>query len=67
MTSFAITAMVLAMLGVLSVLAMGLINMVRGKDTTGVVANKLMWWRIYLQAGALVAFAIVVALAKSQG
>ena len=56
--------MVLAMLGVVAVLALGLINMVRGKDTTGKTANKLMWWRIYLQGAALALFALVMVLVK---
>lgn len=64
MTHFVIVAMITAMLAVLGVLGMGLYTMVRGKDTTGVKANKLMWWRIYLQAIALALFAVVLILAK---
>ena len=54
----------LAMLAVLAVLGTGLIVMVRGKDVTGQQSNKLMRWRIYLQAAALAFFAIVLLLAK---
>lgn len=65
MSTIAIIGMVLAMLAVLGVLAGGLITMVSGKDVSGEKSNKLMWWRIYLQAGALILFAIVLTLSKS--
>ena len=56
--------MIIAMIAVVAVLAYGLITMVRGKDMTGEKTNKLMWWRVYFQAIALVFFAIVLVLAK---
>lgn len=60
-----IIAMVVAMIAVLTVLGMGLLTMVRGKDITGEKSNKLMWWRVYLQAAALALFALVIVLVKS--
>ena len=62
--NLAIGAMIFAMLAVLAVLGFGLATMVRGKDVTGVKSNKLMWWRVYLQAIALALFAVVMVLAK---
>lgn len=62
--NIAIGLMVLAMLGTVGVLGAGLINMARGKDIGGRTANKLMWWRVYLQAGALALFALVMFLLK---
>ena len=59
-----IVLMVLAMLGTVAVLGAGLINMARGKDVSGKTSNKLMWLRIYFQAGALALFALVMFLAK---
>jgi len=56
--------MIIAMIAVVIVLAMGLFTMVRGKDINGEKSNKLMWWRVYLQAIALIFFAIVLFLAK---
>lgn len=62
--TFAITAMVLAMLAVIGVLASGLIVMARGKDVSGEKSNKLMWYRVYLQALAIGLFALVMYLLK---
>jgi hypothetical protein len=64
MNQFAVIGMVVAMLGVVAVLATGLITMVSGKDVTGEKSNKMMWWRIYLQAAALAFFALIFALSK---
>lgn len=63
-TQFAVIGMVIAMFAVLGVLGTGLVTMVRGKDVTGEKSNKLMWWRVYLQALALGLFALVLVLAK---
>lgn len=60
-----VIAMVVAMIAVLTVLGMGLLTMVRGKDITGEKSNKLMWWRVYLQAAALALFALVIVLVKN--
>lgn len=60
-----VIGMVIAMLAVLGVLGTGLITMVRGKDVGGTKTNKLMWWRVYLQALALGLFALVLILAKN--
>lgn len=62
-----VIAMVLAMIAVLGVLGTGLVTMVRGKDVTGEKSNKLMWWRVYLQAAAIALFALVLVLAKKNG
>lgn len=67
MTQFAIGGMILAMVAVLAVLAMGLYNMVRGQDIGGVRANKLMWWRVFLQGIALAFFALAFTLLKNNG
>lgn len=66
MTHLVIGAMAVAMAAVLAVLAMGLYTMLRGKDVSGKKANKLMWWRVYLQALALALFAVVLVL-RSMG
>lgn len=64
-SQIAIIGMVVAMIAVLSVLGTGLITMVRGNDVSGEKSNKLMWWRVYLQAAALALFALVLVLAKN--
>ena len=64
MTNFVFIAMISAMMAVLTVLGMGLYTMLRGKDVTGMKSNKLMWWRVYLQAIALALFAAVLILSK---
>ncbi len=56
--------MVLAMLGAVGALGAGLVNMARGKEGTAQASNKLMWLRIYFQAGALALFALVMFLLK---
>lgn len=64
--NIAIGLMVVAMIATVGVLGAGLINMARGKDIGGRTANKLMWMRVYLQAGALALFALVMFLLKGQ-
>jgi len=64
MNQFAFAGMILAMIAVVAVLATGLVTMARGKDVSGEKTNKLMWWRVYLQAAALAFFALVMVLAK---
>ena len=64
MNQIAIGGMFLAMIAVVAVLVTGLVTMANGKDISGEKSNKLMWWRIYLQAGALAFFAIVLVLSK---
>jgi len=64
MNQIAFIGMILAMIGVVVVLGFGLVTMVSGKDVSGAKSNKLMWWRIYLQAGALAFFALILALSK---
>jgi quinol-cytochrome oxidoreductase complex cytochrome b subunit len=64
MNQIAVIGMVVAMLGVIAVLGKGLVVMVRGKDVSGAQTNKLMWWRVYLQAIALGFFALILFLVK---
>lgn len=64
MNQFAFIGMILAMIGVVAVLGYGIVTMVSGKDVSGAKSNKLMWWRIYLQAGALALFALIMTLSK---
>jgi hypothetical protein len=51
----------LAMLGVLGVLGAGLVGLVRGGGDP-VRSNRLMRWRVLLQAVALVLFALLLTL-----
>ena len=53
------------MLGVLGALGFGLFTMARGQDVGGKKSNKYMWWRIYLQAGALALFAVLLVLTRN--
>ena len=64
MNQFAFIGMIIAMIGVVAVLGYGIVTMVSGKHVSGEKSNKLMWWRIYLQAGALAFFALILSLAK---
>jgi hypothetical protein len=54
----------LAMLGVLGVLIAGMIGMVRGGGDPA-RSNRLMRWRVILQFGALVLFALLLILFRS--
>jgi ABC-type Na+ efflux pump permease subunit len=53
----------LAMAGVLGVLAAGMFGLVRGGDPAR--SNRLMQWRVALQAAALILFALLVLLFRS--
>ena len=53
----------LAMAGVLGVLAAGMFGLLRGGDPAR--SNKLMQWRVALQALALILFALLVLLFRS--
>jgi hypothetical protein len=53
----------LTMLGVLGVLAAGMIGLVRGGGDP-VRSNRLMRWRVLLQAVALVLFAVLLMLLR---
>lgn len=64
MNQYAFAGMIIAMIAVVAVMATGLVTMVRGNDVTGEKSNKLMWWRIYAQAAALIFFALVLVLSK---
>ncbi len=54
---------VLAMAGVLGVLGAGLVGLVRGGGDP-VRSNRLMRWRVLLQAVALVLFALLLTLLR---
>lgn len=54
----------LAMLGTLGVLFAGMLGMARGTGDPG-RSNRLMRWRIVLQAAALLLFALLLMLLKS--
>jgi hypothetical protein len=63
-TQIVMGLLILAVVGTVGVLGAGLITMARGKDTHSRTSNKLMWWRIYLQGGALALFALLLVLLK---
>jgi hypothetical protein len=58
-----IILIVLAMLGVLGVLMAGMIGMVRGGGDPH-RSNKLMQWRIILQAAAIALFAMLLSMVR---
>jgi Hypoxia induced protein conserved region len=64
MTTFLAILVGLAMLGTLGVLFAGMLGMVRGTGDPG-RSNRLMRWRIVLQAAALLLFALLLTLLKS--
>ena len=64
MTSALTVLLVLAMLGTLGVLVFGMIGMVRGGGDP-MRSNRLMQWRVILQAGALVLVMLLLSLLKS--
>jgi hypothetical protein len=51
------------MLGVLAVLVLGVLNLARGGDESGARSNRLMRWRIGLQAGVIALLGALVLLA----
>lgn len=55
----------LAMAAVLAVLVMGLFSMVKGGDFNRKYGNRLMRWRVGLQAVALVLFAIALVFGRN--
>ncbi|MBL8669984.1 MAG: twin transmembrane helix small protein [Alphaproteobacteria bacterium] len=59
MNTFFVVCLVLLLASVLAVLAMGVLGMARGGGS-GERSNKLMRWRVILQAAALVLFALVM-------
>ena len=64
MTTFLTILIALAMLGTLGVLVAGMVGMVRGGGDP-VRSNKLMRWRIVLQAAALLLFMLLLSLLHS--
>jgi NADH:ubiquinone oxidoreductase subunit 6 (subunit J) len=62
MTTFVTILLVLAMLGTLTVLGMGVASMLRGGDPRR--SNKLMQSRVIMQALALVLLAVLMLMAR---
>jgi hypothetical protein len=62
MTTFVTILLVLAMLGTLAVLGMGVASMLRGGDPRR--SNKLMQSRVIMQALALVLLAVLMLMAR---
>jgi hypothetical protein len=60
MNSFFTVLMGIAMVAVLAVLVLGLISMVKGGAFNQKYGNRLMRWRVGLQAVALVLFIIAI-------
>jgi hypothetical protein len=66
MNAFLVVMMVLAALATLGVLARGIIVMARGKDITGQQSNRMMTWRVGLQALAIL-FILILFVANRPG
>ena len=62
MQAFLTFLLVLAMLGVVAVLATGIVNLVRGAGRDPHRQNALMRWRILLQAVAIGLFLLILSL-----
>jgi NADH:ubiquinone oxidoreductase subunit 6 (subunit J) len=62
MTALVTILLVLAMLGTLGVLGMGVVSMLRGGDPRR--SNKLMQSRVIMQALALVLLAVLMLMAR---
>jgi NADH:ubiquinone oxidoreductase subunit 6 (subunit J) len=62
MTTFVTILLVLAMIGTLAVLGMGVASMLRGGDPRR--SNKLMQSRVIMQALALVLLAVLMLMAR---
>ncbi|MEI9850388.1 MAG: twin transmembrane helix small protein [Sphingomonas sp.] len=76
MTLFAILLLVALMIAVFAVLVAGLVNLARtseaeqrgeGPSDRALKSNKLMWYRIYLQFGAVAVIAILLLFASASG
>lgn len=63
MKTFLIILVALLMFATLGVLIAGLVGVVRGGDPRR--SNRLMRWRVILQAAALLLFALLMALIRS--
>jgi hypothetical protein len=64
MITFLTVLVVLAMFATLGVLIAGVLGLVR-RDGNPARSNRLMQWRVMLQAAALLLFALLLALLKS--
>lgn len=63
MKTFLIILVLALMLATLGVLIAGMVGLVRGGDPRR--SNQLMRWRVILQAGALLLFALLMSLVRS--
>lgn len=63
MKTFLIIIVAALMLATLGVLIAGMVGLVRGGDPRR--SNELMRWRVILQAGALLLFALLMSLVRS--
>ena len=66
MNAFLVVMMVVAALATLGVLARGIIVMARGKDIGGQQSNKMMTYRVGLQALAIL-FIVILFMANRPG
>ena len=65
MSTFLAILMAIAMLSTLVVLGLGMISMVRrGGNPPGETSNKLMRYRVLLQAAAIALFALIMLLSR---
>ncbi len=64
MTVILVILLVFSMLSVLFVLGLGLFSMAKGGDFSLKYGNKIMQWRIVLQAAAILVFIILLFLLK---
>ena len=65
MTTFLAILMAIAMLSTLVVLGLGMVSMVRrGGNPPGETSNKLMRYRVRLQAAAIALFALIMLLSR---
>jgi NADH:ubiquinone oxidoreductase subunit 6 (subunit J) len=64
MKTVVIILLVLAMLGTVGVLFAGMLGLVRGGGDPA-RSNRLMRWRVLLQAGALLLFMLLLSLLKT--
>jgi hypothetical protein len=62
-----IVLMIFAALATLGVLARGIFVMARGKDVSGVQSNRLMSWRIGLQAVAILLVVVIILINRNGG
>lgn len=65
MTTFVIIAAILAMIGVVIVLGLGIFGMAKGGEFNEKYGTRLMQWRVYLQGIALGLLALAYFMSQS--